>query len=351
MSDRGWTRLPRSRLSPGPGAGRLTPWLGRMALVLLIGAGAWLAFVALRPLPTPRGSAAPLPPETPEVELPGGSIESRQRSLAALGADNAFAPDRQAWRAPAVEVASDEAQEGEGAEAAAPASAPDRVVTGRADRPAPVEVTAEEDVPNDVKKARENLRLAGLRSTRRGELRAMIRLKDPGGSIDALRDYATGDRFTDEKHPRNEWSVLHIDPERDAVYLRRAGANIELLLFPESGILARAEAEAEAEASAADGPAVERADAAAIAEEMRSEGIDERRIQEVLSLVGEPEPMQDAQQDEAVAQGDAQTQKEEADEKLRELFKLMAEVESRSREKQGGEEDESEPSGSGAEGK
>jgi hypothetical protein len=324
-----WSPLPRRRLAQGPSAGMTHVWLARGASVLVVVAVAWVVIAALRPLPSAPAAEAPAPKALPPISFPASPLEERQSQLASLTDINIFDATGSQWTivqaAPAEELAeTEQVQIADEPEERAPA-------IGESESAPIIAVTRERDLPDDVKQARQNIRLFGIRSTRDGSMLAMLQFRANESPEGAFREFRAGDVFTDPKYAREKWLVYHIDAFADVVYLRRSGATVALQLHTEVALAMPVR-----EAPPGTLPTVERATPEDVAERLRAAGIDEARIAEVVALMNDPNAELPAQQPApSILSSPIVEEAQEGDptDRLSEIFKLMADVEKRSQER------------------
>lgn len=222
------TRLAPDRLrAGGPRNADAYVWAGRVAVGGAALAAIWLAFAALRPLPTPDaepGVEFPAPPRLPET---GAQLAERERLVAALSSANYFSPDRAMWKPHEPKAsAADATASGAAAETPPPLVAP------APERPLERAANPFDRIPlTDPKTSRiaakiKEVELRGVYSFG-GDPAALISLTtDPRRRAVSVR---TGDAFGD-----GEWKLLAVDEHRDRVIVSRGGENFMLSLYPET---------------------------------------------------------------------------------------------------------------------
>ena len=220
-----WRRIPAVHLKPPGQTGAGTATLAmRSAIGLLAIAVVWHLFVALRPLPNGASEATRTPPPAADFAWPTPALESRQAALDSMLGVNHYADNHQLWSTPVVTDTDAPPEDGESV----------RKPTTKLSiesNPGDLRIDDVESLPEDIKQARESLKLRGIRTGASGDLFAQISLvhsKDPIASS----GYRVGDTFTDPKHASAEWRLIGIDPIRDRAILERTGKNIALELYP-----------------------------------------------------------------------------------------------------------------------
>jgi hypothetical protein len=196
----------------------------RTAIALIVVASLWHLFVALRPLPQISQDAAHAPPAAAEFAWPPDTLESRQAALDSMLGVNYYAHDHRLWSS-AIAAGTDAPTENDPS-----VRKPTRQLTSESE-PGDLRIDDDESLPQDIKQARDSLKLRGIRTAPSGGLFALISFvhaKDPLAST----SYRIGDTFTDPKHAAAEWRVIGIDPIRDRAILERTGKNIALKLYP-----------------------------------------------------------------------------------------------------------------------
>ncbi len=283
-------RIGGKRLERAGGAGA-SAWTGRLSAGALVLSAGWVLWSGLRPLPAAEPTASIAPGAIAEVSLDGTPVEARQAMLARVASRNLFAPDGRPWTDRFAATPPDEDAEDE--TGGQPGTDDDvRVVRTDGGRPRTgggIVITDEKDVPDDVKKAREALRLRGIGAARDGALFAMVSIasEHDGKRSRVLRE---GDEFTDEKFKKAPWKVLAVDASEKSVVLGRSGVNVVLPLFESNGLMARASAPPTEGASAAPvraivRPAVEARSAEEIAADFKAAGFSDEEIATLLEAV------------------------------------------------------------------
>lgn len=210
-------------------------WVARFGAGAMVLGGAWLVWNGVRPMPGGGGGEAASPAAVSPVAFPESDVEARSALLARVQGRNAFSADGLSWMSTRRAVAEDEPEE--------PAPADDgalsltRGESGlKPETPAQVgmiKITPEEKLSSDVKKAREELFLRGIRSRLDGAMVAMIAMNSVDHAKYA-RTFAPGDVFVDEKHPKAQWRVVAVDAGQKLVVLSRSGENVVLSLYDQS---------------------------------------------------------------------------------------------------------------------
>ena len=254
MADQPMTssRLSRHRLAPGGAGGDAAlAWATRLALIAVILAGAFLAYVVLRPLEQPIAIPEAGVPKAPEVQLvEDAQFDQRQQLVNALTSDNAFAYGRRDWPTTVADTTNDEDTTGVKATASDSTAPPPTIASDRA--PDESEVVAFVNLPPDAKAALQGLRLDGVYVTdgdrqrgfkpgARGAYAArltFVHAKSIGNTVQSGIVVTSGDRFYDTHIQDNTqhdipWDVVYIDGEEDAVYLRRSDMTMKLALYPD----------------------------------------------------------------------------------------------------------------------
>lgn len=225
----GESTLPRSRFAPVGGA-RTTPARAALAAaaLALAASAAWLGWSALRPAPAVIANAPPVPitPKLGEARpLPQAE---RRRLVQLLSAGDAFRVEAARLAAATAEDAAAGADPS-GAAAQTPADRP-RNITIDTSGATPVELTAPEDVPNDLRDAFFNLQLVAVHMSRSGTPYATISLRS--NKEQSPLPLVAGAEFTDPKYEKAPWSIVRIDPARHRVIVARDGENFAMDLFP-----------------------------------------------------------------------------------------------------------------------
>jgi len=236
-------RLPRARLTPvgGRGAVGVAAWIAGAGAAL---SGAWLLYNALRPFDGAGASDARTVEIAPPIAPSQRDLEARQRELDALiAAANLFDPDRRRWPEPANTAQTDPAEDDQerlitsapddaGAAQPAQASAPAASNAAAGDDPA-ASIPITESPPASLTQRLKALTLVAIYGAD-GRYTAVIRDSTLPVAQGQTRHHRPGDIVGAE-----QWELLAVDPRRDRVILRRAGANLELRMYPETLALAR----------------------------------------------------------------------------------------------------------------
>ena len=224
-------KLNRARLRPPGDAspGPLT-YAAPAALVALALAGGWCAYAWLTPVASISYDASSAMPAPVRIDDARASVDERDARLERLALVNHYDDDLAFWqrRAPAV-AQQDQTTSAEPARTNEPPPLPVDLEQLAAND---VQLTAEEDVPDDVKSARKNLELKGLYlDPISGNPTARL------GFVNRQRGTTTprqpGDHFTDPSHDASPWVVGRVQLDRQRVVLVRSGATIAIDLFPE----------------------------------------------------------------------------------------------------------------------
>ncbi|MEO1129650.1 MAG: hypothetical protein AAFX05_08100 [Planctomycetota bacterium] len=334
-----WSPLPRRRLAQGPASGMMHVWLSRGAAALVVVAMAWVIVAALRPLPGTPVVEAPTPEALPPISFPASPLEQRQSQIAALSDINLFDATGSQWII-AQALLPEEASEPRQPELTEEPQERALVIAESESAPV-IAVTRERDLPDDVRQARQNIRVFGIRSMRDGSMLAMLQFRASESRDGTFREFRAGDVFTDPKFAREKWLVYHIDAFANVVYLRRSGATVALPLHAEVALAMPVREPPPGNVL----PTVERATPEDVAARLRAAGIDEARIAEVVALMDDPDAARPAQQPAPSAPSSViveEAQEEDPTDRLSEIFKLMADVEKRSQEQAGATEEDDE---------
>ena len=174
-----WSKLDGARLSrAGAAGGSRSATALRVSLILVVGAGAWLAWSAFRPLPEVEAPAKADIPAPIEVDLPVHDAAQSTRAVARLGERNRFAPEGTPW----VALANSETGEGEGVGQTSDGEQPAETIAALPIPESRITITPDADVPDDVRGALGNLELRGVYRSEGGPV-AMIGFvsANPGG--------------------------------------------------------------------------------------------------------------------------------------------------------------------------
>lgn len=287
-------RLPRTRLIPvgGRGAVGVAAWIAGAGAAL---SGAWLLYNALRPF---DGAGAPEARTVEIAPLPAPSerdLEARQRELNTLiAAANLFDPDRRRWPEPANAAQTDapdddqervitSAPDEPGAAQQASAGAPPSSSGAAGDDPtASIPIT--ESPPAALTQRLKALTLVAIYGAD-GRYTAVIRDSTLPAAEGQTRHHRPGDTVGAE-----QWELLAVDPRRDRVILRRAGANLELRMYPETVALAPPEDPQDPKPTGAS-PAQETLTPDEVRRGLADAGVPEKDIAELLRLALSDEPL------------------------------------------------------------
>ncbi len=221
-----WDQLPAPRLrTPGSSGASAVTIAMRTACALLALSLLWHVFVLLRPLPHPPSTASTTPPATTEFAWRASNLEQRQAYMDSLQGVNHYAHDRLPWTTDL--PPGTPAQPGLAHSESSTSSRPAGVATASGE----LLIDDVESLPEDIKQARDSLKLRGIRSTLTGGFAAHISLVHTKNPL-ASTTYRVGDTFTDPKHAAAEWRIAAIDPRRDRVVLERSGKRVALDLYP-----------------------------------------------------------------------------------------------------------------------
>lgn len=226
--------LPRSRTRPigAPGASALT-WINRVAAVALVGAGAFVAYMLLRPLPSVPDVMGEQPVALPPVVNVDVPTDARRDRIAALTRQNPFHASREAW---AIREPAPLNPDGSPA-SGAPGAGGTAALAGGTSTPANIDgrsinVTDNASLPDDVKTALTGLMLRAVFEQAKDQPRALISRVHAGPNPFAADVFAPGDEFEDKQHPQAKWRVEGIDVPGRRVILSRSGVNAALELYP-----------------------------------------------------------------------------------------------------------------------
>jgi len=216
------------RLRRAGGAGA-EAWVGRIGVGAIVLGAAWVGWNGLRPIAGGGEGSALAPDAVSRLEFAASDVAARGELLARAGTGNMFAADRIPWtsRRP---VGPGTDTNGDGNE---------EIVTQRAKEPEPttkvgvIQITPEGKLSSDVKKAREELRLHGIRSAADGSMVAMIAMNSHQNAKHA-RVFRVGDEFVDEKYAKAKWRVVAVDTAEKVVVLSRSGETVAIPLFDQS---------------------------------------------------------------------------------------------------------------------
>ncbi len=212
-------------------------------------------------------------------------------------------------------VESEGAGEDRAGSVAGAAEAPDPVEARAA--PGRINVTAPDELPEDIAKAYENLELRGIRSGAGGAMVAMISFVQ-GKARPASTTYAVGDTFIDERFPSDEWRVVLIDDVLDRVFLRRKGTNVALPLFSGSAAIT------DAALAPPEDPGALGVGRDEVIAQLREAGISEEEIRELMRLAdADLEPSEAEPDDAAAAIGAAAEKLDEQAEGLAGVLDMM----------------------------
>ncbi len=321
MSRTSSSRISRRHLAPpGPPPSAAGIWMRRLVLLTPAIALLWLLISLVLPLRIHEVTPDPSHPTIADIEqlpLPKPiPLEQRREHLASLRRDNPFAADRGFWRLEEIRTAQSQQ------EVAAPQSPPGdaeavQPTIAATDQPSGINVTSPEDLPDDVRKALENIALRAIRMRRDATLVAMLSF-NKGISAGQPLEYAQGDRFEDSEHPRAEWRVLHIDPQANRLFLARSSAVVGLDLFPRHAALASNTPTVQPPTSAVE-TSIEHQHLTDVMSELRRSGeVSDEEIDLLSELLGESP----ASEDQPLPEADTQHQTNPA-QGMAELLKLM----------------------------
>jgi hypothetical protein len=230
-------KLPASRLRrSGPPGATAIDWAWRGALALLAVAGAWLVFVAVRPLPVPAADAVE-GDAVPMLSVPRPTDEAndhRRALLAKLSSVNLFDAERESW--------STRAQDGSGVDPVAGGGKPGHRTKGgklpdakgqqAAGEGAPSVIVRGDALPEDMKQAIAGLALRAVFADGRGKPVAMISRVFAGPNPFLADPFSAGDEFEDKQFPQAKWRVESVEVAERRVVLSRGGVTTALELYP-----------------------------------------------------------------------------------------------------------------------
>ncbi len=287
-------KLTRARLAP-PGPPSATPgaYAGPAALALLLLAGGWCALAWT----TGRASIS----YTGDEELPSAVVlrldrpgmEERSERIARLNTSNPFDDEGWFWTRRAADTGGAVNPESTGDVPPLPINLTTQANTPRVTPDGEVQLTAEEDLPDDVKAARNNLELKGIHRDLAGTPIARIGFVQ-STSRGTTMPRRPGELFKDPKHDKTPWIVARVDTQRNRVVLVRSGATIAIDLFPKGVTIAKAPREPQSNADrtpftpAPGTPGVQGRTPEQIATDFREAGIPEADILLALELMELP---------------------------------------------------------------
>lgn len=225
-------KISGKRLRRAGGAGP-EAWVGRIGAGAIVLGGAWLAWNGMRSLPGAVAGEAASPTDVARVEFEASDVERRGALLARVEGRNAFSADGVAWMNVRPAVADERSGDDEPADEVETTVAADGLRPATPVQVGTIRITPEDKLSSDVKKAREELFLRGIRSSLDGAMIAMIAMN----SVDHAkysRGFAAGDEFVDQKHPKAKWRVVAVDAGQKVVVLNRSGENVVLSLYDQS---------------------------------------------------------------------------------------------------------------------
>ncbi|GAB4515833.1 MAG: hypothetical protein Tsb0013_20400 [Phycisphaerales bacterium] len=281
-------RLPRARLQPpgGPGT-RPGAYATPACAAALAVACAWCAWAWTAPLAdVDYTDERELPPAV-RLDRSLASVDERADRLALIGRVNRF-DDQLAFWSRAVAQRSVDDTSGNTNANQRDTTTPDRILP---DIPpvangAEIALTADEDLPDDVRNARKNLELKGMYLDPARTPVAMIGYvaRDRGSTIPRR----PGDHFTDPAHDQSPWVVARVDFERARVVLVRSGATVALELFPAGQRPQSASSRAAPYESAPGTPSIQARTRDEIVRDLRDAGVAERDILAAIQLMELP---------------------------------------------------------------
>ncbi|MEM1424339.1 MAG: hypothetical protein AAGH64_10085, partial [Planctomycetota bacterium] len=207
-------------------------YAGPVALCALALSAAWCAYAWLTPDASLSYTGESVVPDAPAIAFDRATVDERSDRLALLAQVNRFDNNLAFWIGPNAALILNGASL---PDRTMPTPEPDELLndptTTELARSGDVALTAEDDLPDDVKAARKNLELKGLYLDPAGAPAAMIGYVNQNrGSTVSRRP---GDHFTDPTHDASPWVVGRVQLDRRRVVLVRSGATIALDLFPE----------------------------------------------------------------------------------------------------------------------
>ncbi|MCA9282991.1 MAG: hypothetical protein KDA30_13200 [Phycisphaerales bacterium] len=270
----------RMRRAGGAGA---ESWVARMGVGAMVAGAAWAGWNGVRPIAGGGEGSALAPDAVSRLEFAASDVAARGELLARAGTGNMFAADRIPWtsRRP---VGPGTDTNGDGNE---------EIVTPRTKEPEPttkvgvIQITPEGKLSSDVKKAREELFLRGIRSTLDGSIAAMIAMNSYENAKYA-KVFRVGDEFVDSKYAKAKWRVEAVDAAQKVVVLSRSGETVALPLYDQSDdararLVASGVRVGQSQTSATMVPRVERQSVEEIAAALRAAGVSDAEIAGLLA--------------------------------------------------------------------
>lgn len=281
--------LPRARFTPPANAGASPlAFAGPVALGALLVAGAWCAWEWTRPLATTTTDHTPAIPALPDLALHRATIDERADRLARLATHNPFDDEHAFWVQKVADAPDDDAPEPSPRDIQPPPrQIQDIIEQARASEP--VRLTAEEDLSDNVKKARDNLELRGLFVDRAGTPVAMIGYKQSKNRGSTLPS-RPGESFVDPSNNQAPWVLARIETGARRVVLVRSGNTIALDLYPDAPFVARTDPDRPVSTyTPSEGtPTIEARTRDEIVADLRAGQVSERDILAVLQLMDIP---------------------------------------------------------------
>ncbi len=277
-------RINGKRMRRAGGAGAES-WVARIGVGAMVVGAAWAGWNGVRPIPGGGEGEAAAPGAVGRFVVADTDVEARGAMLARIGGDNLFAADRVSWmnRRP-VGPNADET-EGGGDDEAVGVKPP--VEPERTTRVGVIQITPEGKLSSDVKKAREELFLRGIRSTLDGSVAAMIAMNSYENAKHA-KVFRVGDEFVDSKYAKAKWRVEAVDAAQKVVVLSRSGETVALPLYDQSDdararLVASGVRVGQSQTSATMVPRVERQSVEEIAAALRAAGVSDAEIAGLLA--------------------------------------------------------------------
>lgn len=279
-------KLARARMTtPGGNGAGAGAFVTPIALVALVGAGAWCAWAWTRPV-APGGEIEGVSvPGVPTLALERPGVDDRADRLAALNTDNPFDAERSFWtRQAEIEVAQDDGDAmNEPIDPDILEIPPTIDFTDDVLGPNDVVLTDEDALPDDVKKARDNLDLRGLYTDPAGTPVAMVGYKQ-GAKRGSTTSRRPGDVFIDGANDDAPWVIARIDTEKARVVLVRSGATIGIELYPDAEGVVRT-VPVRTVRTTAETPTLRERTREEIVDELRAQGVAEEDIRLAVALM------------------------------------------------------------------
>lgn len=316
MSRTSASRIPHRQLAPpGPPPSATANWTRRLILFTPALALLWLIISIVLPLRTPSDTLDPSFSPIASINqatLPHAvPLEQRQDHLASLRRDNPFAADRAFWRLEELRTAQSQQDTSESQSTPSDHETVQPTIAS-SNQPSRINVTQPEDLPDDVRKALDNITFRALRMRSDATLVVMLAF-NKGELAGRLLEYAEGVRFEDSEHPRAEWQVLSIDPQANRLLLARSGTVVALDLFPRQAPFARSNTAESAPTSATETTVEHQLLTDAMSELRRSGQVSDQELDLLSELLGEspasddkPLPEADTRHEANPAQGMAE---------------------------------------------